>query len=250
MAAEGAMAVQGGNWQIFHKMVERSSAIVCLNTSVVALDLSERKPGGTTRPQYIIRTKSPASEQGGVTYPVDFDDVVIANPWQFSGIEVGENVIQDPIDEIPYVQLHVTIFSSPYRYSPRFFGLTELKDVPGTILTTLSASNETMEGEQGAGKAGFFSISILRKAVNPKTGEQEYIYKIFSPQQVTPEFLRCDAVASSHTWAFQLTFLVAACLESRCRTILLARMADLNPSVRSHGTILTFSTRTRRRFRA
>ncbi|GAB1317890.1 Prenylcysteine lyase domain-containing protein [Madurella fahalii] len=190
MAPEGAMAVQGGNWQIFHKMVEKSGAIVSLNTSVVALDRSERKHGSATRPQYIIRTNSPESEQeGGVVYPVAFDDVVVANPWQFSGIEAAENVMQDPIDEIPYVQLHVTIFSTPYRYDPSFFGLTKWKDVPSTVLTTLPKSDNAIKGDQEAGKAGFFSISILRKAVNPKNGKHEYIYKIFSPRKVTPEFL-------------------------------------------------------------
>lgn len=202
MAPEGAMAVHGGNWQIFQKMVERSGAVVCLNTSVVELDFSGGEEASTRRPQYTIRTKSAASGPGTEeTSPILFDDVIIASPWQFSGISAAENVIRDPIDEIPYVQLHVTIFSSPYRYSPQFFDLADSTDVPGTVLTTLSRADDATDGDQGAGRAGFFSISTLRKAVNPRTRKQEYIYKIFSPQQITPEFL---------TWALSLPLCVCA----------------------------------------
>jgi prenylcysteine oxidase/farnesylcysteine lyase len=188
MAPEGAMSVEGGNWKIFHKMVESSGAILALNTSVVALEFAEGSATSTS-PQYAIRTAS-STLSSGERYPVAFDNVIIAGPYQFSNIVAAENVIPDPIDEIPYVQLHVTIFSSPHRYSPQFFGLDGSTSIPGTILTTLSDASDPAAGDPGVGKAGFFSISILRYAINPKTGRKEYIYKIFSPNKITPEFLR------------------------------------------------------------
>lgn len=178
------MAVDGGNWQIFHKMVQRSGAGLLLNTSVVSIGRSLKQDGEQSR--YSVRTKSQDTEED---YPVLFDDVVLANPYQFSKIS-AEEVIQTTIDEIPYVRLHVTIFASPYRYSPSFFGLKDAKDVPGTVLTTLGKGEDASAGVEGSGKAGFFSISTLRKVHNPETGNEEYLYKIFSPREVTPQFLR------------------------------------------------------------
>jgi len=184
MAPEGAMAVSDGNWRIFHAMVKNSGAYVSLNTSVTAIGSATAAADG--RPRYTIRTE----HSGDEVLPTVFDDVVLANPYQFSKISAADGVIQNPIDEIPYVQLHVTIFASPFRYSPGFFGLVDAKDVPGTVLTTLGKDDDPTSGAQGAGKAGFFSISTLRMVFNPETQKHEYLYKIFSPEKVTPEFLR------------------------------------------------------------
>lgn len=192
MAPEGAMAVIGGNWRIFHEMVKKSGAGLVLNSSVTAISLADGKT--ESRPRYTVRIDGSDDE-----YPVEFDDLVLANPFQFSKITPANGVIQNPIDEIPYVKLHVTIFASPFRYSPAFFGLTEDKEVPGTVLTTLGKDDEP---SSGAGKAGFFSISTLRKVLNPTTGKEEHLYKIFSPEKVTAEFLRfvsCPAVLSPLT---------------------------------------------------
>jgi len=189
MAPQGAMAVNGGNWRIFHNMVERSGSAVFFNTSVSSIKLAPNDKNALSRCKYVLETTTAAST-AAEQYPIKFDDVVIATPYQFSNISATEDVIQQPIDEIPYVQLHVTIFASPFQYSAAFFGLSNPKDVPGTVVTTLAKDDAPTSGVNGAGKAGFFSISELRKAVNPDTGREEYIYKIFSPEKVTPEFLR------------------------------------------------------------
>ncbi|KAK3349027.1 Prenylcysteine lyase-domain-containing protein [Lasiosphaeria hispida] len=190
MAPEGAMAVKGGNWQIFSKMVKKSGASVALNTSITSIDFAPKEDKTSSHTRYTVQAKSSSSlSEAQEEYPVLFDDIVIATPYQFSKIAAADGVIQHPIDSIPYVQLHVTIFASPFQYSPAFFGLTDPKTVPGTILTTLGKDDTPTSGVQGAGKAGFFSISHLRKVVNPDTEKQEYLYKIFSPEKVTPEFL-------------------------------------------------------------
>ena len=182
--------MQGGNWQIFHEMAQRSGAVIALNTSVVGI---EKAAGDSSRrPKYTIQV-APGSP---ATHPAAFDSVVMANPYQFSGISAGEGVLQTPIDEVPYVQLHVTIFTSPSRFSPQFFDLPESAKVPGLVLTTLAQGDTAASGVDGAGKAGFFSLSILGKATNPQTQQQEYAYKIFSPEAVTPEFLRCVVAPS------------------------------------------------------
>lgn len=188
MAADDSRAVQGGNWQIFQKMVENSGASILRKTSVSSIAFA--KPGtesyGPTR--YSLKTIcSSANEE--TDYPVEFDNIILANPFQFSNISIPEGILEAPIEEINYVHLHVTIFTSPFSPSSEFFGFEDPRTIPGTVLTTLGKNDNATSGVEGAGSAGFFSISKLRKMVNPKTKKEEYAYKIFSPEKVTPEFL-------------------------------------------------------------
>ncbi|KAK3306008.1 uncharacterized protein B0T15DRAFT_485483 [Chaetomium strumarium] len=187
LAAEGAVAVVGGNWQIFDGMAHRSGATIALNTTVVGLEKSQGS--ASSHPQYTVSTTSGSAPGSTSAYPVAFDNVVIANPFQFSGISAAEGVLQSTIDQIPYVQLHVTIFASPSWFKPQFFGLPKSSKPPGMVLTTLAKTDNSTSGVGGVGKAGFFSLSNLGKAANPQTQQQEYVYKIFSPEKVTPGFL-------------------------------------------------------------
>lgn len=184
MAPEGAKAVLGGNWQIFDRMAAASGATVALNTSVSSIALGTK--AGAKYPKYVITTKS-GSEEASAGVP--FDNVIIATPYQFSDIKAPEDVLQTTIDEIPYVKLHVTLFASPFQLSPEFLGLQPGANVPTTVLTTYADAADGTSGLEGAGKTGFFSISTLRSITNPTTGKEEYLYKIFSPTEVTPEFL-------------------------------------------------------------
>ncbi|PSR88704.1 hypothetical protein BD289DRAFT_452635 [Coniella lustricola] len=186
MAPEGAKAVLGGNWQIFDRMVAASGAYPALNTSVSSITLGT-KPGAAY-PKYLINTKSADSEQE-TPVGVPFDNVIIATPYQFSDIKAPAEVLQTTIDEIPYVKLHVTLFASPFTISPEFLGLKAGSKVPTTVLTTYAPTEDGTSGEEGVGKTGFFSVSTLRAITNPNTGKQELLYKIFSPSEVTAEFL-------------------------------------------------------------
>lgn len=241
MAPEGAMAVEGGNWQIFHKMVEKSQATIFFNRSVTAVSLHKPQNPDTAGVKYTLRIDKSDYEED---YQLPFDDVIIANPYQFGKTSFQSGVLETPIDEIPYVQLHVTIFSSPFRYSPAFFGLSDPKDVPGTILTTLGKEDEPISGAGGAGKAGFFSISMLRKVVNPATEKEEYLYKIFSPEKVTPEFLRYT-LTPLFLEIWSLTFTAASSV-SMSQTRSSPTQPNQTPSARSRGTTPTCSTRTPR----
>lgn len=188
-APEGAMSVVGGNWRIFDRMVQASRATFLPNTSVAYIGLEKSDPP-TRSPKYILQTRA-SDDHGTVeeTQDVVFDDVVIATPYQFSKISSVEDVLEHVIDEIPYIKLHVTIFSSPFQLSAAYFKVAPSK-VPTTVLTTLAEGESPLSGVQGAGKAGFYSISTLRMVLNPKSGKIEYLYKIFSPEKITPEFLR------------------------------------------------------------
>ncbi|KAI1498007.1 hypothetical protein F5X99DRAFT_394855 [Biscogniauxia marginata] len=185
MAPEGAVAVRGGNWQIFSHMVKDSGAHVYLNSPVTSI--STDKPG-SGHPKYVIKTaKGNGVDAEKHHHPVAFDDVVIATPYQFSKISHAADLIKHPIDKIPYATLHVTLFATSYRFSPAFFGLEPGTDkVPISVLTTLGPEDDPASG---AGKAGFFSATLVKVVTNPRTQRTEYVYKIFSPEKVTPEFL-------------------------------------------------------------
>lgn len=186
MAPEGAMQVTGGNWQIFSKMIEASNARIYLNSSVSSIELKENA-GPDATPKYVIKTASPgATADQAELHSVAFDDVIIATPYQFSNITNANDLIEHPIDVIPYAKLHVTLFATPFQYSPEFFKLEPGSKAPISVLTTLA---EGEEGRDGAGHAGFYSATLVKIVTNPKTQNKEYVYKIFSPEKVTPEFL-------------------------------------------------------------
>ncbi|CAM1504035.1 Fc.00g016260.m01.CDS01 [Cosmosporella sp. VM-42] len=185
-STDGAVAVKGGNWQIFDQMVRNSYATLNLNTSVASITLAEKEG----EKKYLIsskisETKAIYSEDHGV----EFDNVIVTSPWQFSHIHAGEGVLQHTIDKIPYTKLHVTLFTSPLKLHGDFFGLAPGAKVPSSVFTTLGDDDEPKQGAEAAGSAGFFSISTLKTVVNPKTGKHEYAYKIFSPEAVTSKFL-------------------------------------------------------------
>lgn len=190
MATDGAMSVEGGNWRIFSGMIDAASADVRLNTSVVAI---EKQQDGT----YAVHSKPTMAEEISRTddMPVElFDSVVLAGPLQFSNIKISDIESADAEstfpsrhlpDAVPYVQLHVTLFTCKHSLYPPAFNQPLDKPLPSTILTTLQPYEHPGTNPDGVGAAGFFSISTLRK-----TAKGEYLYKVFSPRPVDDSFLR------------------------------------------------------------
>ncbi|KAI0024072.1 Prenylcysteine oxidase [Xylariomycetidae sp. FL0641] len=178
MAPEGAKAVAGGNWQIFAEMVRRSGAVARLNTSVTSIR-------GDDDAGYLV-----SSASGKVQETARFDAVVLAAPLQFADLDIHASAAPDiPVDKVPYATLHVTLFASPLRLSPAFFGLAPGAAVPSSVLTTLGPNDDSSDADVGAGTAGFYSVTRVRTATNPATGRREFVYKVFSPAAVTAEFL-------------------------------------------------------------
>jgi len=172
---EGAMQIEGGNWQIFDAMIKASNATLLLNNAVNGITKRNGK--------YNIKSSSQDAVFGEkYTGEELFDTVVLAAPLQYSDIDFEKDLLKRTPDKIPYVTLHVTLFTSSRTLNPTFFNLKANGEVPTTILTTLPPNEAPKD-------PGFFSISTLRSVVNPKTQEKEHLYKIFSPQQLTAEFL-------------------------------------------------------------
>jgi len=184
MATDGAMAVKGGNWQIFDEMLKAASAHVRLDTRVVEVRRNDDRT-------YAISSATGQSTGEVVQQDTDeFDTVVIAAPLQFSDINLSRSLPKPP-DKIPYVKLQVTLFASPHRLSPTAFNLPEDAAVPEVVLTTLPSNESMGQRQDGVGPAGFFSISTLRTINNPSARPRrtEYLYKVFSPEPLTSAFL-------------------------------------------------------------
>lgn len=181
MASEGAMQIEHGNWQIFDRMVSASRAAVEIGTEVREV---ARSADGS------YQLKFAPSENAEATRNDEFDAVVLAAPYQFTRI-APLSFLPDGqgIDEVPYVTLHVTLFTSPHLLSPIFFNLPASSAVPHVVLTTLPDEERSPSGPESAGSPGFFSISLLDTLKSPLTGEDEYLYKIFSPTPPNSTFL-------------------------------------------------------------
>ncbi|KFY16377.1 hypothetical protein V492_01362 [Pseudogymnoascus sp. VKM F-4246] len=181
MATDGATQVQGGNWQIFDLLLNASRATVHLDTTVSALEKNNGR--------YILTSKATNAGWTAVASEQQFDSVVIAAPLQYSGLKLSEGLVEKTPDEIPYVQLHATLFTTPLKLDGSYFGLKPGDVVPTTVYTTLSPSDDPTSRTDIVGKAGFFSVSSLRTVTHPKSGRKEFVYKIFSSEAVTKEFL-------------------------------------------------------------
>ncbi|OAF57473.1 hypothetical protein VC83_04727 [Pseudogymnoascus destructans] len=107
MATDGATQVKGGNWQMFDRMLNASGATVYLDTAVSSLEKNSARYTLTSKPAKAARN-AVASEQ-------KFDSVVIAAPFQYSGLKLSEDLVEKTPDEIPYVQLHATLFTTPFE---------------------------------------------------------------------------------------------------------------------------------------
>lgn len=182
MAAEGAVSIEGGNWRIFDGMLKSSSADVKLNTTVTSIE--RNNADGTLTIKSVSEDHANKKQEYSSNV---FDEVVIAGPVQYSDIHISPPLEHTP-DEIPYVTLHVTLFSSPHKLSPQFFGLGPNEQIPETILTTLPRGTNLGTEKPGVGPAGFWSISTLR-TVETANNERHYVYKIFSPKRPTGEFV-------------------------------------------------------------
>ncbi|KAI4668443.1 uncharacterized protein J4E78_002270 [Alternaria triticimaculans] len=172
MATNGAMQIEGGNWQIFAHMLKTSRANVHLNTSIA--QISKQHDGS-----YEVTTSTGHTSV--------FDDVILASPLQYSDLVI-EPAPQHIPDEIPYAKLYTTLFASPFRLDQEAFNLGPETPVPQYVLTTLPPSEVPVDG---VGSPNFFSISISDAGINPGSSplRLEYIYKIFSPARVNATFL-------------------------------------------------------------
>ncbi|KAK2628844.1 hypothetical protein QTJ16_001947 [Diplocarpon rosae] len=185
MIPEEPLQIEGGNWQLFDRMLSASNARVFVNKTVTTITRSE-----APFTEFIITSsyKNPANEEILETAG-PFDAVILATPMQYANIHIGPGLLLRPPEEIAYATLHVTLFTSSKTMSPAFFGLGPKDKVPTTVLTTLPPGERIVDMKNSVGSPGFFGIAMIREVINPETSAKEYLYRIFTPKKVTTEFL-------------------------------------------------------------
>jgi prenylcysteine oxidase/farnesylcysteine lyase len=180
LATDGAMSVRGGNWRIFSEMAITSGAGLKLETEVHQIS---KTPDGRYTVNYRHVEASAASAEVQDIRDDLFDAVIIASPYHQSGIALVPPPQSVP-SEPDYVNLHVTLFSTPYQLSPYSFSLDTFAKVPDMVLTTVSPK-AGRRSNAGLSDLGLFSISQVRKAYNPSTSSRERVFKIFSSKPVS-----------------------------------------------------------------
>ncbi|KAG0262511.1 hypothetical protein BG011_010094 [Mortierella polycephala] len=170
MAAEDALQVQDGNFQLFEGMVGRSKAHVRLNTKVMRVRKVAPLHKGA-EPRFEVTTASGHSEI--------FDSVVIAAPIHSTNIDFDLDLPPQP--KVNYRTIHATFVRG--HINPAYFNMTSADKLPSHILTTNT-------------DAEFTSLSIQ---VRLSTGET--VTKIFSPEPIQADLL--DRLYSSRTWVKQ-----------------------------------------------
>ncbi|KAL4908075.1 hypothetical protein BDW74DRAFT_166615 [Aspergillus multicolor] len=208
LSTDGAVAVEGGNWRIFDGMLKSAQANVQLKHTVTSIS---RNKDNTV-------TLSFKDGQSIKQERADFDEVVIAGPYQYSNIKVSPELEHTP-DTIPFHTLYVTLFSSPHRLSGKYFNLKNPSDLPPeTILTTLPAGTDLGNAEEGVGRANFWSISTLRTVDAPSSSQEDsesetkqYVYKIFSPTRLEQPKIKkagyiTDLPSEDISWSYEKTW--------------------------------------------
>lgn len=180
MATDGAMSIEGGNWQIFDHMIRASGANLRLNTTVSSIN---RQEDGHYTLSY--HHSAPGKDTSRVE-TADFDTVVLAAPYHSSRLDGSiKPSLTNPPDEIPYVTLHVTLLTSPHKLSPKYFNTQGVDEVPEMVITTLPTGMDTgPDRDHAVGPSIFWSVSTLATIPRlDKSGQvtTHYLYKIFSP---------------------------------------------------------------------
>ncbi|KAF9571756.1 hypothetical protein EC968_000202 [Mortierella alpina] len=168
MAADDALQIHGGNFQIFEGMVAKSKAHVRLDTKVARVrKLQPEHEGGD--PRFEVTTTSGHREI--------FDAIVIATPIHSSNIDFDLDL--PPIPKVSYRTIHATFVRG--HVNPAYFNVESAEKFPAHILTT------------NAVEAEFTSLSIQLKLSNGET-----VTKIFSAKPLQLELL--DRLYTNRTW--------------------------------------------------
>ncbi|KAI1312647.1 hypothetical protein EDD11_002884 [Mortierella claussenii] len=167
MAANNALQIRDGNFQIFEGMVARSGADVRLNTKIARVKRLEPEYVGTES-KFEVTTVSGQKEI--------FDAVVIAAPIASTNIDFDLDL--PPLPKVQYRTIYATFVRG--HVNPAYFHTDSAAKLPTHILTTNS-------------EAEFTSLSVQVKMNNGET-----VTKIFSPEPIQKELL--DRLYVNRTW--------------------------------------------------
>ncbi|KAG8922639.1 hypothetical protein FRC02_011729 [Tulasnella sp. 418] len=164
-----AYSVAGGNGQIFQQFANRSSATVRLDTPITSLTKYEL--GNDTK--WLVAGNSKELQQD-VQFGL-YDYVILAAPNGLSGINFINSTAEFP--DVPYVRLSVTLVSTTSPFPQRSFFEPGGSSTIGlnSIMTTTPVTDFN---------------SIDQWATITRNGQTEYIYKTFTLEPKSDEWLQ------------------------------------------------------------
>lgn len=176
LAGGHLFAVEGGNWTLFQRALEKMGVDARFGAKVTRVNILEREG---SLPRFSVTANGIAEE---------YDTVIIAAPPALSGISVTRDDAELPIARNPYQPVHTTIVVGDL--DPSYFGCTAGAKLPSTIFVADSAN------------APFKSVGVTGYS----SAHHRRMYKIFSAEHRMTEAelsaIFTDVVdAHEHVWA-------------------------------------------------
>ena len=182
LRAEIQLSVFGGNQRLVNRMLKISEAKVRLNTVVSRIVTGEDR-----RWKVHTRSVKPGQADNVKLEEAEFDIVILTAPFAFSGIEIEPHYsnLASTAEIRPYIERHVTLFSTPRPLDPSYFNQSRNFTMPIRILTSprrLGPSDKDND---------IFSVVLAKKVAPPDSGdcidELDNVYKIVSSQSIPDE---------------------------------------------------------------
>ena len=170
-----------GNQRLPNRMLRIAGAHVRLNHRV-----SRIAAGNQKRWKIHAVCSDDLADRQPPMFEAEFDIIILTAPFASSAIHIDVPLsVPVSITEVrPYVERHVTLFSTLHRLSPVYFNQTTETVIPENILTSPSQLTSKKHND-------IFSITVIRRV--PPSGtideedELEYVYKIISSKPISDD---------------------------------------------------------------
>lgn len=181
LRSDSNVAVYGGNQRLPHRMLKIAEADVRLNTRVTQITNGKHR-------RWKLRAESTNDqvESRPLSFESEFDIVILTAPFASSCISIDPTIsISALTTQIrPYVERHVTLFSTLRTLAFEYFNQSEADTIPQTILT--APARPVLEDGND-----IFSITVADEVPPVDAGdcisELEFVYKMISSKPVPDE---------------------------------------------------------------
>ncbi len=172
------IGIHQGNQRLPHRMLKIAEAHIRLSTRVSRSIVGEQRQWKI----HAVSTDDQAKVQLS-TFEEEFDIIILTASFAFNGID-----IDPPISALvstaavrPYVERHVTLFSTLHRLSAKYFSQSTDTIVPENIFTAPTQSVSEDDND-------IFSITVADCVPPPEPSDEddelEYVYKIISSRPI------------------------------------------------------------------
>ena len=178
LRSDSNVAVYGGNQRLPHRMLKIAEADVRLNTRVTQITNGKQR-----RWKLSAESTDDPAESRPLSFESEFDIIILTAPFASSCISIDPTISTSALTTQirPYVERHVTLFSTLRTLAFEYFNQSENNTIPQTILT--APARPVLEDGND-----IFSITVADQVPPDDAGdcidELEFVYKIVSSKPV------------------------------------------------------------------